>query len=78
LGGEKIGGLGWPAAVVTAGVKGPVTGGVIGGEAPGEELPEEEVDHWLASGPRGSVFLAAFCDKENGPVEIQPYFRGLS
>jgi len=33
--------------------------GLAGGDAPGEELPEEEVDHWLARGPRGSVFLAA-------------------
>ncbi len=33
--------------------------GEPGGDALGEALPAEEVDHWLARGPRGSVFLAA-------------------
>ena len=57
LGGLNTGGLGCPA--VTAGEEAPEAGG----EAPGDERPdeEEEVDHWLASGPRGSVFLAASC-----------------
>jgi hypothetical protein len=50
-------GLAAPGAPGLPGAPGAL--GEPGGDAPGEALPAEEVDHWLASGPRGSVFLAA-------------------